>query len=108
MARLETFPAAERDAFASACRRHGFIAADFCVCDCADDGILGTRLVSVRRTKVDASMLYAADVRESWPAGFELDHCQLLSSTSSFFRVAAAFAIREGVRPAHRRTNPSG
>ncbi|MFJ1260352.1 hypothetical protein [Cupriavidus sp. CuC1] len=73
MARLETFPAAERDAFANACRRHGFIAADFCVCDCADDGTLGIRLVSVRRTKVDASMLYAADVRESWPAGFELD-----------------------------------
>ena len=35
MTTLETFPAAEREAFANACRRHGFIAADFSVCDTA-------------------------------------------------------------------------
>ena len=46
MATLDAFPAAEREAFTNACRRHGFIAADFSVCDMTGEQ---DRLVSVLR-----------------------------------------------------------
>ncbi len=70
---LETFSTIERSAFSSACRRHGFIAADFHVCDASDEGTLGVRLVSVLRPGTGASMLYAAGPRDFWPAEFEHD-----------------------------------
>jgi hypothetical protein len=70
MATLGAFPAAEREAFSNACRRHGFIAADFSVCDMTEEQ---DRLVSVLRPETGALMLYAAGSRDSWPAKFEHD-----------------------------------
>lgn len=70
MANLGTFPAAEREAFANACRRHGFIAADFNVCDTTETQV---RLVSVLRPETGALMQYAAGPREFWPGEFEQD-----------------------------------
>ncbi|MCY0853272.1 hypothetical protein [Cupriavidus sp. D39] len=70
MTNLETFPTAEREAFAHACRRHGFIAADFSVCDSTETQV---RLVSVLRPETGALMQYAAGPREFWPAEFEQD-----------------------------------
>jgi hypothetical protein len=69
MANLGTFPVAEREAFANACRRHGFIAADFSVCDTTKTLV---RLVSVTRPETGALMEYAAGP-QSWPAEFEQD-----------------------------------
>ena len=67
---LETFPSAEREAFAHACRRHGFIASDFSVCDITETEV---RLVSVLRLGTGALMRYAAGPRAFWPAEFERD-----------------------------------
>ncbi|MGO4155424.1 hypothetical protein [Cupriavidus sp. YAF13] len=70
MATLEAFPAAEREAFTNACRRHGFIAADFSVCDMAGEQ---DRLVSVLRPETGVMMQYAAGSRDSWSTKFEHD-----------------------------------
>ncbi|WP_416047007.1 hypothetical protein [Cupriavidus basilensis] len=70
MATLEAFPTAERDAFTSACRRYGFIAADFSVWDMAEKQV---RLVSVLRPETGTLMHYAAGSRDSWSTKFEHD-----------------------------------
>ncbi|MDF3883091.1 hypothetical protein [Cupriavidus basilensis] len=71
MTTLAAFPTAEREAFTNACRRHGFIAADFSVCDVAAGE--QDRLVSVLRPETGVLMQYAAGSRNSWSTKFEHD-----------------------------------
>lgn len=73
MANLANFPATEREAFTNACRRHGFIAADFSVCDTLEAVSTPHRMVSILRPDTGALKQYAAGPRESWPAAFEKD-----------------------------------
>lgn len=69
----DTFPSLERDAFSNACRRHGFIAADFSITEGADEDPSGVRLVSVLRPETGVSMVYAAGRGNFWPTEFEHD-----------------------------------
>lgn len=71
MTNLETFPAAEREAFANACRRYGFIAADFQVLDRRDES--GIRMVSILRPETGVSLLYAGGRGNCWAVAFEQD-----------------------------------
>lgn len=71
MANLEAFPSSEREAFAAACRRHGFIAADFHVLDHrAENGI---RMISILRPETGVSLQYAGGKGKCWSVAFEHD-----------------------------------
>ncbi|KJK14736.1 hypothetical protein UB46_38300 [Burkholderiaceae bacterium 16] len=71
MTNLETFPATEREAFANACRRHGFIAADFYVLDHGAEN--GIRRISILRPETGVSLEYASGKGKCWSVAFEQD-----------------------------------
>ncbi|MDF3835703.1 hypothetical protein P3W85_22530 [Cupriavidus basilensis] len=71
MANLEVFPSSEREAFAAACRRHGFIAADFHVLDLRAERGIG--MISILQPETGVSLQYASGKGKRWPMAFEHD-----------------------------------